>query len=457
MDLLWSGSWDYEGSLINRGDIRLRVPGPTLTLRAQVVDKRSAPPGDGFTEGISAFAGGLYHGTTGSRFLYGILDEGGLPARIKNVWSRGMPFVEQHLPTISDLRTEPSVTKKPGMYLWLGSPQLGLLRGFGSVLLDSENQAAFDGGLEAQFKKGATLRVEGFYTRNLLPPRASSAWFSETPPLPERDSDIFAGNLYFNTDCFAAAADLAYSETFAYGQDRYGNLALRIGNKPWRLSLAADMAGSRYTGRDGGATGPGFRAAARLERRGKRSSLFRVNSALRSIYPGDRFYRSSTLFYYHFSNPAPKTSPFVWPSRVSLTVSREASDPEKILDTLEGIAGFRVWKIPLTFQGGVSGRCSAGAYAGIGEGDDPFPFPLPSAEYPYTYDSAKFNMEASYTLKPLQFGVKAGCTFKREKEPKWNGALNAAIRGKWGRFTVKLSSPAFPKKWNLGLSWRLQL
>jgi hypothetical protein len=438
MDLLWSGAWDYEGSLINRGDIRLRVHKPALLLRVQAVDKRPAPPDEEFADGLSAFSGGLYHGTTGSRLLYGILDEEGLPARIKNVWNRGMPFVEQHQPTIADLRTEPSSTKVPVTYLWLGSPQLGPLRGFGSILLDADNQAAFDGGLEARLGRGSTLRAEGFYTRNLLPPKSPSAWFSETPPLPERGSDVFAGNIYFNTEKFAATADLAYTETFAYGQDMYGNLAFRIGNKPWRLALAADMAGKRYTGRDGSATGPGFRAAARLERRGKRSSLFRVSTTLRSVHPGERFYRSTSLFYYHFPTPAPRASPFFWPSRVSLTISREASNPEKILDTVEAITGFNLWKIPLTLQGNLSGLCSAGDYA-------------------YDFDSAKLSAEGSYSLKPFDFSTRLVCHLKKEKLPQWAPSLSISARGKWGRITVKAGAGDFPRDWNLGLSWRVQM
>ena len=91
MDILWSGSWAYQGNLINRGDLRLRAHKPALTLRFQALDRRPAPPSQEFAEGLDAFSGGLYHETTGSRLLWGILDEAGLPARIKNVWNRGAP------------------------------------------------------------------------------------------------------------------------------------------------------------------------------------------------------------------------------------------------------------------------------------------------------------------------------------------------------------------------------
>ncbi|MFP3041138.1 hypothetical protein LQZ19_04880 [Treponema primitia] len=439
-DLLWSGSWAYDGNMINRGDIRLRAHKPALTLRAQVTDKRPSPPGDGFEQGNTAFAAGLYHDTTGSRLLWGILDEGGLPARIKNVWNRGIPFAEQHQGAISDLLTEPSSTKEPGSYLWLGSPEItvpwiGPVRGFGSVLLDAENQAAFDGGFEARFTKKSALMFEGFYTRSHLPSKSPSAWFSETPPLPERDSDILAGTIFFNNPIFAAAADISWSQTFAYGEDLYGNLAFRIGDRPWRLSLAADAAGSRYVGRDGGATGAGFRAAARLERRGKRSSLFRVNGTVRAAGIGDRFYKGSALFYYHFPTAPVKSTHLFWPSRASLTLNRDASDLEKIADSIDILAGFRFWEIPLVFQGSLDGIYTD----------------------QYTFGSAKISGETSYTLTFLQFGTKLGYKIKKNGKTQAETSASITARGKWGRFSIKASSADFPEDWDLGVSWRVQL
>ncbi|GHV80303.1 hypothetical protein AGMMS49944_20940 [Spirochaetia bacterium] len=452
LDLLHSGSWAYEGNMIDRFDIRLHAPKPALTLRAQVTDKRPAPPSDRFTDGNTAFAGGLYHTATGSRFLWGILDEGGLPARIKNVWNRGMPFAEQHRGVISDLQTEPSATKKPVSYLWLGSPWwdipklswLGPVRGFGSVLLDDKIQAAFDGGFEIGLLQKSTLRLEGFYTRQRLAPKSPAAWFSETPPLPERDSGILAGSVLFNSPLFAAAGDIAGSQTFAFGEDLYGNLAFRIGDRPWRLSLAADAAGSRYVGRDGNATGAGFRAAAKVERRGKRSSLFRVSSTLRAGGLGEKFYRGSTLFYYHFPTAPAKSTHLFWPSRVSLTINRNAQNPEKIEDSIKALGGFRLWKVPLVFQAALSGLCTA--------------------ETPHEFASAKISGEASYTLalksipfKTVQFGTTLGYTIQDKRENKMEAGLTASARGKWGRFTAKIHAGDFPRDWEFGVSWRAVL
>ncbi|MDR1250491.1 MAG: hypothetical protein LBK63_14480 [Treponema sp.] len=443
LDMLWSGAWDYGGSLINRGDLRLRAHEPALTLRTQITDKRPGPPSEEFGEGLGAFAAGLYHETTGSQLLWGILSEGGLPARIKNVWSRGMPYAEQRQATLTDLYTEPSATKNEALYLWLGSPwfalpHLGLARGFGSALLDTENQAAFNGGFEARFEKNVSLMAEGFYARNHLEAKTPTAWFSETPPLPERDQDTMAGSLYFNSPSFAAAADLAWSETFAYGKDLYGNLAFRIGDRPWRVSLAADGAGSRYVGRDGGATGAGFRAAARLERRGKRSSLFRMTAALRAAALGQDFHRGSLLLYYHFQTIPARSPRFFWPSRVSVTMSRDASDPENKADSIAALWGFALGKIPLVFQGDLHGVYREGP------GD-------------YEFASAKMSAEASCSVKPFQFSLKPAYAINKKGEGQAEAGASVSIRGKWGRLTLKTSIADSGRDWEGGVSWRLQL
>jgi hypothetical protein len=447
LDTLWSGSWAHEGNLINRGDARLRVHKPALILRAQITDKRPDPLSEGFVEGLSAFAGGLYQETTGSRLLWGILDEAGLPARIKNVWNRGMPFVEQRQGTVMDLYTEPSATKERSLCLalgspWLAIPGLGPARGFGSALLDDAAQTAFDGGLELWLGKSASLRAEGFYARNHLGAKAPAAWFSETPPLPERDQDLLAGSLYFNSPFFAAAADLAWSETFAYGRDLYSNLALRVGNRPWRLSLAADGAGSRYVGRDGTATGAGFRAAARLERRGKRSSLFRMSATLRSPAVGELFNRGSVLLYYHFQTAPAGQGSFFWPSRVSLTMSRDGSNPSPEsatkADSVAALWGFALGKVSLVCQGDLHGLWHE------------------AAGY-YEFASAKMSAEASYALKPFQFSLKPGYAVDKNGAGRGEIGASASVRGKWGRLSLRASLADAGRDWDMGISWRLQL
>jgi hypothetical protein len=340
-----------------------------------------------------------------------------------------------------DLKTEPSSTGEPATYLYLGSPRLGPVRGFASVLLDSKFIPAYGGGLDTQFGKKMNLRLEGFYTERDLPARRPSAWFSETPPLPVRDFRFYGANLNFSSPFIGAAADWAYSETFAYGRGLYGNFGLRLGDKPWRFSLAGDGASSRYVDRDGGAVGAGFRTAARLERKGKRNSLFRLDASLRGPGLGEAFNRSAGTVYYRlpiFSGNFP-----LRPSRFSLALSRDASEKAKTLDKAEGRFGLDIGAVRTLIRVNLTGLTRAGGT------------PLPNPGKGYEFNNLKISGELSYNLGTLQLRSTLGYTVPAKKDPLWNGALSASFRFMPGRLTVKLGSENFPHEWAWALSWRL--
>jgi hypothetical protein len=438
-ELLWTGSWEQDAYLINRLDLRLRGFG--FTLRGQGIDKR--PAWENREEENAAFAGGLYHDPTGSRILYGIQDEGGLPARIRSPWIRAIPFVEYHKPSVSDLLTVPSSTKEADLHIYLSSPWIRFFRGFASVSLDGDWIPAYGGGISGRFGK-TELRLEGFFTERSLAPRRPSAWFSETPPLPERDFRIYGANCTFISPFFTLATDWAYSQTFAYGTGLYGNLGLSLGNKPWRFSLAADGAGGRYVGRDGGAVNRGFRSAARFEWRGSRNSLFRLGTSLRSGGLGASFNRSSSTLYFRPS-VSRNGGGFFRLSRLSLTAERAAADTEKPEDKLEGTLAFDLGPVKSTLQGNVAGT--------TGGNGNPFPYPGGG----YTFQSFKITEELSYAYKMLRLRARAGYAGEAKKDPRWSASVSAGIQGKAGRLTVKAFSEDLPREWACTLSWRLGL
>jgi hypothetical protein len=425
-DLLWAGSWEYEGSLINRGDLRLHANQLGLTLRTQVLDKRPAPPsdkiGEGFTAGKTDFSGGLYHDPTGSRLLYGILNVRGLPARVTKPWNRGAPFAENRQASLRDLKTEPSSTGEQEAYLYLRLPWLDLprktsIRGFSSVGLNGDMTPAYSGGAEVQFSKKRSLGLEGFYTGYTLAPREGSSWFSETPPLPERDFRFWAANLFFTSPRFGISTDWGYSRTFAYGEDLYGNMALRIGDRPWRVSLAVDAAGNRYVGRDGAAAGPGFRTAARIDRRGGKNSLLRFSAVLRAPGMGETFDKISGLLSYRFPGSSGKAP--ISLSRISLSLNRDLSEQETIPESLEGLLGLNLWKLRFTLRGSPAGTASG---------------------------------EASYNVGIFRFRFTLGYTGQL-----WDGSFTLALQGKPGRLSLKIASADLGRDWSYGLSWRLRI
>ncbi|MDR2258530.1 MAG: hypothetical protein LBE14_05215 [Treponema sp.] len=477
-NLLWAGSWEEGETLHNRGDLRLVFPAPGLILRAEAIDRRPMDPGNGITN----YAAGLYHRPTGSRLLYGILDEWGLPARLRNPWGRGLPLAENHQPSMADLKTAVSVNGKPETYLYLGSPGLELfkqnpvwrpgLRGYASAQIDQDINPGFGGGLEARFGKKTEVRLDGFYTGKTLPPRKSSTWFSEAPPLPEREFRLSALGLLVTTPVLTVSSDWAVSETFAWGRDLYGNLGLRFvrplpaDRGRWALSLAADGAGSRYTGRDGSVPGAGFRTGGKLEWYGKRSSLLRLNTSLRSPGIEEPFNRSSSNLSWRLPAPGKNSAGVFRLTRISLGTDRNAAEPDKTLDSLSLTAGFslnlRQFFGSETGSGKFRGLLSrpvglslSGSLKGITAGEEtPSPYPVP--QYPYRFESAKAAGELSWSPGIFQFRTKLGYGVKEAKEGIWETSASAAVRFRPGRFSVKISSPDFPEEWNYTLSWRLE-
>jgi hypothetical protein len=474
-NLLWSGSWEEEGNLNGRGDLKLSFTGPGLTLRGEMLDRRKGewdalwPPGSQGEEGKTRLLGGLYHQATGSRVLYGALEEWGLAARLRNPWGRALPFAESRRASMADLRSAYS-GKEDELYLYLGSPYLNLralspgraggefprLRVFASARLNPEGLAgeaggpgafaplgrgtALSAGLEARLGRFFSLSLEGFNSAGELPLKNSSAWFLDSPPLPSQDFRVSGFGLLLNSPYAGLSADAAWSQTSVYGggdfpSNIYASLGFRAGNKGtrrgsfWQLSLAADGAGPRYTGSDGAAPGAGFRAGGKFEWQGSRAGFFRVNTSLSGPgfsqnggAPGLSFDRSSSGLYYR---PPAGTFPLRI-SRLSLTAGRDAREGVKDSAALTlGLAGSprdisrilagglaRIGVPPgPAFPEGTLTLNLSGALSGSpkpGEGRDPEgeALPWPLPRGPYFFESLKAGAELSWS-RPLDLPAAA--------------------------------------------------
>jgi hypothetical protein len=471
--LFWTGSWEESKTLHNRGEIKLNFLNPGLAVRGGVLDRRPlnfelAPPWSAIwgepSKQITDFTGGLYHKPTGSRLLYGVLDEWGLPARIRNPWIRSAPYTENHKPIIADLKTAASSTKEDEAYLYLSSPFFQFphnvkARGFVSAQTEIENFApSFGGGLELAFAKKNGLLLETFFTNAALPPTKSGSWFSDPPPLPGRDLRLSAAGLLFFRPDFSIGMDWAYSETYAWGKDIYGNLGVTltpplpgVKNRPLSVSLAADGAGERFVYRDGANHGEGFRSAGKIEWKGTGSSLFRLNTTVRAPGFGEAFNRSSSGVLYRLPARTKKSSAFRL-TRVSLSVDRNGENPKKVTDSLSANLGVSLF-LPQMAKIGPLGVWFSGSIKGFFADESPFPYPLAEKR---DFDNAGAACEFSVSPLNFQFKTKIGYSSYSKKDNVWDFALSASARFKYGRLSIKAASPGFPEKWDWTVSWRLE-
>jgi hypothetical protein len=442
LGLTFSGSWSWNiekeaGVFTERADASLFWR--PFSFRAELLDKRREFT---FDRANTGFGMGIYHTPTASRLLYGALDEWGLPARIKNPWAHAAPFAENHAPTVSDLKTEPS-SKEPSAYLYLKSAKIGAFNGFVSTSLDNQLNAAFGGGVSADFQDKKAIRLEYFYKNRELPRRTANTWFSEDPPLPQRDSRIFGACAAFSSPLFTLAGDFAGSETFAFGRGVYANIGVRFGGKtsranpPWAVSFAADGASARYVGWDGSECGAGFRYAAKFEYFGKNNALFRAGVNARAERFDCGFERGSGQLYYRFPTIRNASVQF---SRVSLNIARNASE-SPVLDDYEAAVGLKLWKFRALFSIGLSALADA---------QESYPIIDPSV-----WETIKFSGDISYKLGLFLLSAKTGCLI--QNEPLWNVSFSSSLHGKRGYFTLKAASDAAAETWLLTLSWRLSL
>lgn len=487
-NIMTNGAWEENKTLHNRLDLRLLFPVPNLTLRGQVLDRRplnfelDSPWGEK-EKWITHYQGALYHNTTGSRLLYGALDEWGLSARIRNPWIRSPPFAENHKPLIADLKTAASSTKEDEVYLYLSTPFITVspnfrTRGFVSAqtevgIIESEyKQTAVSAGLDLALPGNTSLLFETIYTWAVLPPTVSSTWFSDSPPLPKRDFNLYAAGILFSNSFLAISSDAALSETFAWSPlDFYANLGISVSipvrdlpvwntgriERPLTISLAADGAGKRFVYRDGGSHGAGFRSAAKIELKGARNALLRFSTTLRAHeFPGRDFRRSSTNLYYRLPT-AGKDSPFLRLTRLSLTADRNADNHLKITDRFHGYAGFSLnfsgLKAPIgvVFNGSIRGiTAEEGAIT---------PYPIPSK--PWNFEDlalyGEFSFSPSILAQNYQFKTRIGYSNDSKKREIWDFSASAAVRFAKGRLSFKLTSPKLPKMWYSNISWRLEV
>ena len=480
--LLWSGLWDGKsltsGNLHNREEIKLDFLPPGLTLRGQVLDRRPLNfeiESQDAARAVTHFQGGLYHKQTDSRLLFGVLDEWGLSARIRNPWIRSPPYAVNYKPMIADLKTAVSSTKNEELYLYLSTPPLKSISGFVSVQTEvlSESgkygQTAVAAGVDFDLPNKSSLSIETFYTWALLKPKSANSWFSNPPALPERDFNLYAAGVLFDSPLLSISSDFALSETFAWGTDIYANLGISVSplvlwstarmSRPLTISLAADGSGKRFTARDGANLSSAFRTAARIELKRPYNSLFRFSTVLRgpdiiSMPSAKGFTRSSTNFYYRFPSPRSDDS-LIKLSRVSISIDRNADNHLKITDRLYGYIGVSLDLSQFGLNTPI-GVLFSGSVRGITVSEEAvYAYPIPAQ--PWDFENCVFYGEISFFPSKYQFKARFGYEKNSKNDEIWDFSISGAMRFKKGRLSLKLTSSRLPDLWNFNISWRLEV
>lgn len=477
--LLLSGSLEgitlSGGTLHNRGEFRLNYQPLGLTFRAQVLDKRplnfQLPDLWGDPEKqITNFLGALYHKQTGSRFLYGVLDEWGLSARIRNPWIRSPPYAENHKPLMADLKTAASSSKNDEVYLYLSSPSIKItpnvdLKGFISAQTEiHELNGAIAGGVDIVLPNKTGILLESFFTGATLSPVKSSSWFNFPPPLPERDFMLYAAGILFHNQFISVGADWAFSDTFAWGTDLYWNLGITITpllpfgsrTRPLSISLAADAAGERFVFRDGANHRAGFRSAGKIEWKGKNSMLLRFDTVLQSQEADGYLNRSSTGFYYRFPvNKKILNEKNFRFTRISINADRNAVNPEMINDKFNGNIGMSINLNSIGIKSPFSINISGSIILNSASESNVSPFPVPDNSW--NFHSFEINSDFSLSQSIFLFKFGTGYGINAQSNDNWEFSLSSTVRFKHGRLTLKIYSPDFPEKWLCNVLWKIEM
>ncbi|MDR2510197.1 MAG: hypothetical protein LBC77_06095 [Spirochaetaceae bacterium] len=451
----WSGLWHDDDYVSERAEAIFTAPF-SISLRAQLLDKRPVPPWLDWSAGKTEIAGAVYHKDTGSRFVYGHLETWGLAARTRNVWIRGIPWFETHKPSGADLKTTVSSTGNPAYFLAAGSPEFIFGREnakdadfFGisgnAAMLFSEDYSLFTNAAgNFQFGKNHKLRLEWFLSEKKVPPRKQSGWFSDKPAMPARNMRLFAISTVYQHKFFGFSADFAHSELFLHGRDIYINTAVRFGDRPWRLSFAADGAGVKFTGSNGGICGAGFRSAGKLEWFGAKTMHAFIETRLSADKLEGAFKKSFSRAAFYF--PVIRGAA-VAPTRIVLDAERNAYDNEKILDTLTAVFGFKCGAVRPVFRISLTEKSSLNKEISV------VPYPIISSEREFT--SLKAGIEIGVPISFLLFT--GALTYRKDgdDEPEWDKSISVNAKGKWGRISLRFYDD--DGEFSYAVSWRFEV
>ncbi|MDR0910148.1 MAG: hypothetical protein LBM77_10330 [Spirochaetaceae bacterium] len=292
--LLMQGSWAWDKKMENRLDGSLEMSG--IKGRLLLNDARPSAFWEKTTwesgAGQSGLGLGLYHRGSGSRLLYGALNNAGLPARLANPFSGNVHWASSYKATESELKKEASrkETEIYGLFSspWWTLPQDIKIMGFAQIQTEFEQRISYDAGSELIFSdaKGRRqhLGIEFFNQFSTLEALKATGWFSKTYPLPQRRSNIYGGHAFYLFPGLEIQADGAISETEFWGRGCFGSTAVEFNSKlapfipwNWKLHLAIEGINDHFTDAKGKSGKGGIRGGLKYEHLLKKSETYRAD------------------------------------------------------------------------------------------------------------------------------------------------------------------------------------
>ncbi|TCW60973.1 hypothetical protein [Treponema sp. J25] len=185
---------------------------------------------------------GLFHGPTGSRFLFGNCTIQGLESRITNPMGKDLTGPFSYRSSTAILATSPSSSGKEEWYGKIVVPLGSFVEGTSFVHIDAQNfpWGTYGTGVSFLLPQHQTFAIEGLYYRGTVEAPTATTWFSAVPLLPAHPFEVWAGTLWYRGTAGSGGLSLAYSSTYFGETGWYMHGAVRYAPAPWELRLAGD-------------------------------------------------------------------------------------------------------------------------------------------------------------------------------------------------------------------------
>lgn len=444
VDLTVSGDWREGEQIDQRFGLSLVDTLPGLTLRALYVERR--PPDDNYTHSSAgALRAGLYHSNTGSRLLFGPLQETGLASRIRDPWGKGLPYAEHHQPRIGELSSYAGPDAPNTTYVLIGTHLKAPLRIYGAASLSESDMIIANLGLRFSGLPSILFAVEGTYLANTLDELTSSAWFSDQGPLPERLLRISGLRASLLTPTLSLAGDLAYSYAENQGRGFYGNFALTLGRGQLSLGLCTEIVSDLFTDPEGLCAPEGFRWGVKIVGRPSRSRTLTLEGLFRSPSFIEPVAGTEFLAAYGAAEAPRIRLPVL--SSLRLSGKRDLFSELFCRDEISGTLSLRWGWMRISPFSKVKFIRSL-----LPGQSRPSPFPLADGGLRQAERSFGSSLLLQFGL--LDLGARLERTIEARSESQWTASATASLQIWSGRLGISYTLPNTDAAWELGISFR---